>query len=992
MSVTQLDGTFYCEWDRTFAQTPLQDSAASVSVLKNFIHDVTAARTEHEERVNFEQYTPDKNTIQAIRNLFVTTVAIAERNARSLPLPEVAHLEAFYFNVLQRFHDVPHFLQGIERVAAKAMTALLWCPGDPTSIQGLEQAQEKVIREFLDDIDPSVIGEPPAVALFARVIKAVQPLFAALSLSSQIEAMQSIVAFKNKLLVVVQPSNRHKIFWASRGLWGMMFQPLLAGNADKPSVKAVQTFCCLLMEDLHALITKSEYAGSKNPAVELFAPVYLSAARYFSQHHGLFPTREFRPYDAFLKYLGVTLASTAPGVYIAVLQERLKYSSIAIGEIRILEAMLLIMEKETTFLQQMLTLLSLELLFVRFNDLCLRKGVEWEPHRYIAGMLTMKHTDHDECMHQQFEEFLEMGNLDLACIKFCGDAHNGTAARWQLFAIRQYLASLLQVQRRACDRLWLINPPQRSDDFYTISQNLSKAAHIKIPTLPSSEYLMELVALGDDIRELYGDPRFLAYFDCCDRSSEPLPSILPNLSAALTEKLRIVSAFSKAYEAKRSTSWAQYERGVALLHTLTAEQHGYQYIMPMDATLHIGHAFASLDLQKFQDSTWNETLIDGLRARLMRGGELGIAQEVCELLAPKDEKFAHEFLKRMDLLPTPEEPEQLVEESHEEATISAPKEPETAACSKKEPKKLKKRRASPPHKQEARDKPSKAPSTEHEVPEEPSRASCSLEESPPSLIHRSSSAPSPTASDEDVAVMSVGLLPKNARPSSPLSGSSSTDKTLIRGKQKVRQRPSPPPSLACIQEIVMSAMQQRVDYVIAPRVRRWKLDTFSALNEDVVDFHTYPLNIANVVRAIGEKEHWISQVSHIESIRYACLGAINTHGTLIHGYFAEAFSLTDESLIHHFFHQRGIQELLEHFKEFGSFFDCGATPPTKPINHVYTTVFEHALAKRNFFENVEESTPILICNNRFQIQHKGSTVRIRNLISGVDYMLIGNLQ
>ena len=178
------------------------------------------------------------------------------------------------------------------------------------------------------------------------------------------------------------------------------------------------------------------------------------------------------------------------------------------------------------------------------------------------------------------------------------------------------------------------------------------------------------------------------------------------------------------------------------------------------------------------------------------------------------------------------------------------------------------------------------------------------------------------------------------------------------------------------------------------RIHRWKAQWFASHSDDSLDFHTYPFQIASLVRAFGEKEQWASTRTGLLNDHYVCIGEIHRYSKgkdPVLGVFSEAFSKEDNKLYHHFFHPRNMSHLTQRFQETRSFFDTDSAGTQKVQSEFQKFLFEKAKKEGSFFDSLDGIPPKKCCKDRFFVQINGATIRVDDTNFGTAYTLTAKL-
>ena len=576
-----------------------------------------------------------------------------------------------------------------------------------------------------------------------------------------------------------------------------------------------------------------------------------------------------------------TLDRATKGQFTKIELQELTPGTAAASRMRPFEFTLIELDLWSHISQTLLTIMNLELLLNKVNQLLLEKGAQWEPHPTQSNIITLCPPPSESGFHLQMEEALCNGYLDIACRMISFEKETAPdALNWHLFTIRHYL-----------DR-WLVKECRQYNSLIRACEELFEQG--KNQSLEGT-FLHVIESCTSIITALYKAKQSTDYSSVFTKS----PSIKEAqrcIDAMQEQYLALYIEFTKKAKALNEQEvplLSDYASRVACFKKHVDAMPGYGRIAPMQPSLAISEQLSFIEAQRFLapfEKEFLPLLINGL----MSVGEKGIASAVCKLIAPGDQQFLTFFLQDVGLV------------AHIEP----------------DPVKDKGSMAPPPVKAGTISKKSKVPLTQHAVQQVkkhpkkrgsriPNFASASHlpETSPPVHLKKDRVQYQPATSKAAAPSTQkpVAITRSQEAPPAPKADAPSIQKPAAKAST---QKTLP---IFDIQRILTQSKGQLHDRVqpdeVQSRMMKKVREACFKSPSEALDFflhHTYTFTIANIVRNVGQEGVWTSsRYPGKTDRRFTCIGEFHAYGkgkSQELGYFAETYSRSTagtEKLYHH---------------------------------------------------------------------------------------------
>ena len=609
------------------------------------------------------------------------------------------------------------------------------------------------------------------------------------------------------------------------------------------------------------------------------------------------------------------------------------------GHIRRMERLLSACGRLSSLSDLQTRLFLLEYAGAELERFCYRQGLRLEPHPQNSSLTTVCSGSERSPLHLQMEESICKECLDISCVTNCKEYENDPSQRsWALFTLLFYVRSFIKQERRWYAKM-----------YWEIERAIS-ASERDGDALGSRSLAPELVC---------NDPVVQSYECFCSGCPSPQrlePEVV--LDEAIQKFSSLFQAsytWSQGLKKTFQSFWPCYERGVEAYRRHTTSIGGYASVFPVSdgpvcpRLLSCGDAqIKAVAASSFQP--WIQ--------RLLTGGEVGLAMAVFESMVPGDADFVKEMLRKFDLVDEEKEASSPDFEPSPPAEEEVRKTQEAAARTPKE-----KTRAV--HKQKPRKE-----TTYFRPPQEQRRE------------------------EED---------------SSPASQSSSSEKEVLVEAPQVPEEPpklvAPKPARVLIQvrSSDIESILTRPIGTIASRVHIWRrlffrestqgrqgsLPSLADVNteglQDQCDRHTYPYEIANLVREFGVRETWGSAAQEQTRDSYVCIGRIDRYRKglpSLFGIFSEGISRGDPPVVfHHDVLERSQESLIDKYLQIGTFFR------TKTEELFQRELYQRVCETGSFFAPMGNAPSVKYCNGRFFVQIAEGTMRIDDRQFGNAYLL-----
>ncbi len=673
-----------------------------------------------------------------------------------------------------------------------------------------------------------------------------------------------------------------------------------------------------------------------------------------------------------------TLDRATKGQYTKIELEGLSPGSATATQMRPFEFTLIGQDLWSHLSQSLLTIMSLELLVNKVNQLLLEKGAQWEPHPTLSNIITLCPPPAGSGFHLQLEEALCNGYLDIACRMIsCEKETAHEALHWHLFTIRRYLDRWIvkeckQYNRlvRSCEELFQQDKNQSLDDTYL---HVIESCTSIITTLYKAKQSTDYSSIHTKC-------------PCIKEAQRCTDALQEQYLASYIE----FTKYAKTLNEHEVPCLSDYASRVACFRKHAAAMPGYGRIAEMQPSLAISKQLHFIEAQRFL-APFEKEFLPLIIEELMSNGERGIASAVCKLIAPGDQQFLTFFLQDIDLIA------HIESDSVKDKSSMAP----------------------PPAKAESIPKKSKAPLPQHavqEVKKQPKKKG--------SKIHIPAPAGHPPAPSPQVHVK------KDRGQHRPVTSEAGAPSTLEPVPIAIPREPTvaPKADAPSVKKLVTKASTQKTlpifdiqriltqskgqvhdrvqpDEVQSRMMKKVREACFKSPS-GALDFflhHTYTFKVANIVRTVGQEGVWISsRYPGRTDRRFTCIGEFHAYGkgkSPELGYFAETYFRNKagaEKLYHHCFHAQTSKYLQSIFEKEHTLFrndpdlDVDLQSMQSPPTPYELRIYEKLRRGETLFEDTSAIGPSFIEDGRrrLEVRRRRDTIEIHDKVLGVFYRLI----